>query len=148
MAGIIGGNTNKTAMETAGISFGNKGNMFFAALNVLQLLGWTAVMIISSAKAIDIITQSYMGVSANALWCILIAVFIFIWILSGLKKLQKINIFAIGGLFILTIVLSVIVFKSGKCSISYTRRRDKLRLRSRACRCNAAVMDSFNIGLH
>lgn len=113
MAGVIGGSTQKTAMETAAISFGNKGNIFFASLNVLQLLGWTAVMIISSARAIDIITQSYMGVSRNALWCVLIAFFIFIWILSGLKKLEKINVFAIGALFILTIILSFVVFKGG-----------------------------------
>ena len=121
MAGIIGGNTKKTAMETAGISFGNKGNIFFASLNVLQLLGWTAVMIISSAKAIDIITQSYMGISRNALWCVLIAFFIFIWILSGLKKLEKINIFAIGGLFILTIILSFVVFKGSASAFNFSQ---------------------------
>ena len=32
------------AMETTKISFGNKGGLLFAFLNVLQLVGWTAIM--------------------------------------------------------------------------------------------------------
>jgi len=118
LAGIIGGKTGRTSMETAAISFGSRGSVFFAVLNVIQLLGWTAVMIISGAKAIDTITISYADFSSSSLWSILIAVFIFVWILSGLKKLEKINIFAVGGLFILTIVLSYVVFKGGTVQLN------------------------------
>ncbi len=118
LAGFIGGKTQKTSMETIGISFGNKGNIFFAILNVLQLLGWTAVMIISSARAIGAIANDSLHLNSNTLWCILIAIFIIIWILAGLKKLEKINIFAIGGLFIMTIILSMVVFKGGTSAVN------------------------------
>ena len=45
LAGVIGGNSRLSAMETVKSSFGNKGGLFFALLNVLQLVGWTAIMI-------------------------------------------------------------------------------------------------------
>ena len=45
LAGVIGGKSRLSAMETVKSSFGNKGGQFFAILNVLQLVGWTAIMI-------------------------------------------------------------------------------------------------------
>ncbi len=47
-AGLIGAKTGKSAMETVKTSFGDKGSLIFSSLNVLQLVGWTAVMIVSS----------------------------------------------------------------------------------------------------
>lgn len=45
LAGLIGGRTGRSAMETVKMSFGQKGGLLFAFLNVLQLVGWTAIMI-------------------------------------------------------------------------------------------------------
>ena len=50
-AGLIGGRTGLSAMETSKLSFGKKGSLWFAALNVLQLVGWTAIMIYDGALA-------------------------------------------------------------------------------------------------
>ena len=50
-AGLIGGRTGRSAMETVEISFGHQGAKLFAGLNVIQLIGWTAVMIASAAAA-------------------------------------------------------------------------------------------------
>ena len=44
-AGFIGGKTRKSAMETVKMSFGSTGALLFAVLNILQLVGWTAIMI-------------------------------------------------------------------------------------------------------
>lgn len=51
LAGVIGGKVRKSAMETVKISFGQKGSLFFALLNVIQLVGWTAIMIYDGALA-------------------------------------------------------------------------------------------------
>lgn len=40
-------------METVKSSFGNLGGLVFAFLNVLQLVGWTAIMIYDGALAAD-----------------------------------------------------------------------------------------------
>ncbi|HBR01369.1 MAG TPA: putative hydroxymethylpyrimidine transporter CytX, partial [Ruminiclostridium sp.] len=50
-AGLIGARTEKSAMDTVKISFGSKGALLFSVLNILQLVGWTAVMIIGGARA-------------------------------------------------------------------------------------------------
>lgn len=52
-AGIIGGLTRRSAMETTRMSFGRIGGVFFALLNILQLVGWTAIMIYDGAGAIN-----------------------------------------------------------------------------------------------
>ena len=48
-AGLIGARMRKSAMETVKMSFGQKGGLLFAVLNVLQLVGWTAIMIYDGA---------------------------------------------------------------------------------------------------
>ena len=49
LAALIGGLSGRGAMESVKLSFGEQGAKFFAALNVLQLVGWTAVMIAGGA---------------------------------------------------------------------------------------------------
>lgn len=112
-AGLIGGKTGKSAMETVKFSFGRKGSKFFAFLNVLQLVGWTAVMVITAAKAMEVVVNPITHVSGSGLWCILLGVLIIVWLLIGVTNLGKVNLFAIGGLFILTILLSFVVFRGG-----------------------------------
>lgn len=57
LAGIIGGRTRRSAMETTKMSFGKRGGVFFAALNVLQLVGWTAIMIYDGADATKVCSE-------------------------------------------------------------------------------------------
>ncbi|KMO86470.1 hydrogenase expression protein [Megasphaera cerevisiae DSM 20462] len=105
-AGLIGGRTGYSAMETVRISFGRQGAQLFAGLNVIQLIGWTAVMIASAAAAAN--TIAGLG---SSLWSGIIGIFIAFWIVLGLKQLGKINIVVMAALFVLTIVLSAIVFQ-------------------------------------
>ena len=53
-AGFIGGKTRKSAMETVKMSFGSTGALLFAVLNILQLVGWTAIMIYDGSLAAGI----------------------------------------------------------------------------------------------
>ncbi len=112
-AGIIGAKSGKSSMESVGLSFGNKGRNFFALLNVLQLVGWTAVMIIQGSRAIGVMLNTSIGVQADLLWCVIIGAAILVWVIIGPKNLGKVNIVAVGGLFILTILLGFTVFKGG-----------------------------------
>ncbi len=109
LAGVIGGKRRLTAMETVRLSFGGKGSILFSVLNVLQLVGWTAVMIITGAQAMDVL----LGSGRTLLWCILIGALIIVWIAIGIKNLGKVNIVAVSGLFALTIVLSFTIFGGG-----------------------------------
>lgn len=105
MAGLIGARMRKSAMETTKRSFGEKGGRLFAVLNVLQLAGWTAIMIYDGALAAN------RGVGAGSwVWCIAIGGLVMIWVAVGITNLGKINIIAMGALFILTLVLCGVVF--------------------------------------
>ena len=108
LAGLIGGRTGGSAMETVRTSFGTQGAKLFAGLNVIQLVGWTAVMVGSAALAAN--TIAAIGVSW---WSIIIGAFIALWIVMGLKNLSKVNVVVMAALFILTIVLSMVVFQNG-----------------------------------
>ena len=57
-AGYIGAKTQKSAMQTVQISFGEKGSALFSLLNAMQLMGWTAVMIYMGAEVISILNQT------------------------------------------------------------------------------------------
>ena len=104
-AGLIGGRTGKSAMETVAISFGHQGARLFAGLNVIQLIGWTAVMIASAAAAAN--TLSGMG---SSVWSVIIGAFISLCIVLGLKNLGKVNVVVIAALLLLTLVLSGVIF--------------------------------------
>ena len=108
LAGLIGAKTEKSAMETVKMSFGNKGSLFFAILNVLQLVGWTGIMIYDGALA----TQGILNIG-HIIWCLIIGGLILLWILIGIKNLGKINIIAMSALFVMTIILSFIIFRGG-----------------------------------
>lgn len=107
LAGLIGAETKKSAMGTVQLSFGKKGALFFALLNVIQLVGWTSIMIYDGALAVNGIFNF-----GNWVWCLVIGILIFAWIFFGIKDLGFINKIAMGLLFILTVVLCFIIFKN------------------------------------
>lgn len=106
-AGVIGGKERKSAMDTVTMSFGTNGSKFFAFLNVLQLVGWTSIMIYDGALAANGIFNT-----GNWVWCLVIGVLIILWIVVGITNLGKINTIAMAALFILTIIMCKVIFFS------------------------------------
>lgn len=107
-AGLIGGKMRKSAMETVKFSFGQKGGILFAVLNVLQLVGWTAIMIYDGALAANGTFNT-----GSWVWCIVIGALIILWIAVGVTNLGKINTVAMAALFILTLILCGVIFFGG-----------------------------------
>ena len=104
-AGLIGGRMRKSAMETVKMSFGQKGGLLFAVLNVLQLVGWTAIMIYDGALAANGTFKTGAWV-----WCIVIGALIILWIAVGVTNLGKLNTVAMAALFVLTVLLCRVIF--------------------------------------
>ncbi len=105
LAGIIGGSSRKSAMDSVKMSFGKKGGLLFAILNVVQLVGWTAIMIYDGSLSAASLFHGY-----QALWCIVIGGLIG---LIGIKNLGKVNSIAMMALFVLTIVLCFTIVRQG-----------------------------------
>ena len=108
LAGLIGGKVRKSAMETAKMSFGSKGALLFSLLNIIQLVGWTGIMIYDGALAVNGIFEI-----GNWIWCVVIGALIVLWILIGIQNLGKVNTVAMGALFVLTLILSFVIFDKG-----------------------------------
>ena len=107
-AGLMGARTGKSSMETAAMSFGKRGVVLFAILNVVQLIGWTGIMIYDGALAANGAWNI-----GSWIWALVIGVLILVWILIGIENLGKINIVAMALLFGLTVILCVIIFRNG-----------------------------------
>ena len=108
LSGVIGGKMRRSAMESTKMSFGSKGALLFSVLNIIQLVGWTAIMIFDGAQAVNGIFDI-----GSRVWCLIIGALIALWILIGIKNLGRVNTVAMAALFILTIILSFLIFGRG-----------------------------------
>ncbi len=113
LGGVIGTAERIPALVSTRISFGQYGSYVFSVLNVMQLLGWTAVMIITGARSVNQITKILWSFDHLTIWSLIIGAFIFVWVWLGKDSgWKKVNHIAVILLFMLTIVLSVIIFRS------------------------------------
>ena len=107
--GLIGARLRVNAMESIKSTFGNLGSKFFAALNVMQLIAWVAVLNAQGAMAL-------MGLNmpiSFALTCVILAVLIAIWVFIGLKRTSKITSIIMMVLTALLVILSVRLLAMG-----------------------------------
>lgn len=99
-AALIGAKANVNAMNTVKHSFGNYGASFFSFINVLQLVGWTSVMLVIGANTIKYNTTLQID---NYFWMIMLAVLLIFWVLIGEKFFKYVNYIA-GSLLLLVII--------------------------------------------
>lgn len=110
LGGLIGSRWGIPTMVSVRPSFGIRGSYFAAALNVIQLIGWTAVMLIVCGQAADAISKFY-GFSNLNLWIILSGMITTLWAVVGhrfWKWLQRISVFV---LLVLCLAMTYIVFR-------------------------------------
>ena len=113
LGGVIGTTERIPALVSTRISFGVYGSYVFSVLNVLQLLGWTAVMIIVGARSVNEITKALWSFDHLTVWSLIIGAFIMLWVWLGKDSgWKKVNTVAVILLFMLTIVLSFIIFQN------------------------------------
>ncbi|WP_041959523.1 putative hydroxymethylpyrimidine transporter CytX [Sulfurospirillum arsenophilum] len=124
LGGYIGAKSKLPSIMSTRISFGRYGSYLFSLLNVLQLIGWTAVMIISGGRAANELGISLFGFDSINTWAIAIGIFIGLWIWLGKVGFQKLNVVAVVLLFALTLVLCGVVFQEG--SILHVKPTDEM----------------------
>ena len=108
LVGLIGARLRLNAMQTIKSTFGNHGSKFFAALNVMQLIAWVAVL---NAQGTQALMGLNLGISFPII-SIILAALVAIWVYVGLKRSSKITTVVMVVLTILLIVLSVKLFGS------------------------------------
>ena len=109
LVALVSAQTGASAMQAVGRSFGRVGSGAFSAANVLQLVGWTAIMVMSGGAAATLLVPA-LGMAG---WCIVIGALIVLWIAIGIKRMGQVQSAAALLLFALTFVVSATVFGSG-----------------------------------
>ena len=120
--GLIGARLRVNAMESIKSTFGNLGSKFFAALNVMQLIAWVAVLNAQGAMAL-------MGLNmpiSFALTCVILAVLIAIWVFIGLKRTSKITSIIMMVLTALLVILSVRLLAMGGYNLMHVANSETL----------------------
>lgn len=109
LVAFISAKTGTSAMQAIGRSFGRAGTVFFSVMNVAQLVGWTAIMVMSGAAAAALLIPS-LGMSG---WALVIGLLIVLWIAIGVKRMGRVQSIAAVLLFVLTIIASTAAFGTG-----------------------------------
>lgn len=92
---------NKNAMESVKTSMGGLGAKFIAFLNVLQLLGWSAIMIIQGGRALSSVFPTF---SLN-ITIFIMAMLVFLWVYYFNNYSKIINDLSVIALILLCITL-------------------------------------------
>ena len=109
LVAYVSAKTGPSAMGAAARSFGRAGADLFAVANVVQLVGWTAIMIVSGAAAANLLVPQLGGAG----WCVVIGALIVLWIAVGVKRMGRVQSAAAVLLLALTFVASFAVFGEG-----------------------------------
>lgn len=107
--GHIGAKLRASAMDCVKLPFGRLGGGLLAALNIAQLLGWTAVMVAQGAEAASALSPRLPYPAAACAIGVLVAA----WLFIGIGGVSKINAAAMSLLLLLTLFLSAKLFASG-----------------------------------
>ncbi|MCF0225694.1 MAG: cytosine permease [Fibrobacter sp.] len=102
LVGLVGARSRLNAMESTVSTFGKFGSKFFAALNLLQLVGWIAVLNAQGAMAL-----AGLNFPLSFSWtCLLLSVCIGLWVFAGIQKTKGITTVVMGLLAVLLVILT------------------------------------------
>lgn len=105
-AGYLSARQNRTAIQATKTVFGQQGVWLFSLLNALQLLGWTAVMIVNAQRAMNGLSKALFNYHSVLVMSLIVAALIVVWLLMDHEWLFKVNnvivvLLAIGMLLML-----------------------------------------------
>ncbi len=111
IAGVIGFREKLPSIMSTRISFGKQGSYLISIINILQLVGWTAIMIIEGGRALNHVTSSLWGFDSIIIHSVTIGILIGIWVGAGFHGFKILNMAAVSLLLVLTVIMTVIILK-------------------------------------
>jgi putative hydroxymethylpyrimidine transporter CytX len=103
----------KNAIEVCSETFGAMGPRLFGILNVVQLVGWTAVMIVVGARSMDTVAAKAFGIHAEIAWRLAIGVIVLAVAITGFGRTGAVGVVSVAALACLCALLSAAVFFPG-----------------------------------
>lgn len=109
LGGIIGSRYGLPSMVTLRPSFGIRGSYLGSVLNVIQLVGWTAVMLFVAGDAAHAI---YSGLDKRT-WIVVIGVITTLWAMGGYRYWKWASRIGVIALAIVCVLATYLVLKGG-----------------------------------
>ncbi|MDA8217888.1 MAG: putative hydroxymethylpyrimidine transporter CytX, partial [Dehalococcoidales bacterium] len=106
MGGVISSETGVPTMVGTRPAFGVRGSYLGATLNVVQLVGWTAVMIILAGEAANAISVTLFGFDNVVAWKLLVGGATTVWALMGQRSWRWLNNISVVLLLLLCTALT------------------------------------------
>lgn len=113
VVGIIGFREKKPSLMSSRISLGRYGSYLITVFNIIQLVGWTAIMLIQCARSLQPVTFRLLGMNNFAVLVVTAGVLVAVWALHVNKGINLINNAAVVLLALLSMVMMVLLFKGG-----------------------------------
>ncbi|NSW75388.1 MAG: putative hydroxymethylpyrimidine transporter CytX [Candidatus Atribacteria bacterium] len=112
LGGVLGSDWGIPSMVSTRIAFGIRGSYLASILNIIQLLGWTAVMVIICARSSDLIVQSLFHYSNPRLWILLAGLVSTFWALIETEWWKWMQRIAVGALAILSGLMTYVALRN------------------------------------
>lgn len=103
--GLIGARERTSGMESTRFAYGKKAALFFAFLNVLQLVGWTAVMLQAGAESSKAIFTAF--ALPESMWVILLGLGVGVWLISDIKGVSVFHALIVISLLVISVFLLI-----------------------------------------
>jgi len=112
--GVIGFKEKKPSLMASRLSMGSYGSYIISIFNIVQLIGWTAIMLIQCTRALQPITGKLMGFDNFTVLVIFTGILVAIWALSNDQGVTVVNNLAVGLLLVLCVFVFTRVISTGE----------------------------------
>ncbi|MEN3929952.1 putative hydroxymethylpyrimidine transporter CytX [Microvirga sp. W0021] len=117
LVALIGFREKMPSIMCTRISFGQRGSWLLSVANVIQLIGWAAVMVQQSGLALGGIINKLWNIEATTIAIVIMGALIGLWSLWEVEGRQRKNTITVILLFLLTVFISWVLWgKAGDAS--------------------------------
>lgn len=97
------------AMAVLDRPFGARGPRLFAVLNIIQLVGWTAVMVVTAAESLQTVAQAADWGEVSLAGKLAVGLLLALWVAAGWSGVKTLNLAAVVLLLGLTLLITVLL---------------------------------------
>lgn len=105
LTGIIGFKEKKPSLIASRLSLGTYGSYMVSLFNIIQLIGWTAIMLIQCSRSLQPLSGKLLGINSFTVLVIFTGILVAIWALSTEKGISLINNIAVMLLLVLCLLV-------------------------------------------
>lgn len=105
LVGVIGFREKSPSLMSSRLSLGRYGSYIISFFNIVQLIGWTAIMLIQSARSLQSITGRLFGFDNFYILVVITGILVLIWALNTENAINTVNHIAVGLLLVLCLVM-------------------------------------------